>query len=133
MDFALIHKERLHHGPRGSEMMLVGDVTSKFCIIIDDMSDTAETICSASHVLVEKGATKVVAIITHGILSGDALERINKSPLTEVIVSNSVPQGEHKDKSSKIRVMDVSVIFAEAIRRIHNGESVSFLADVVPY
>lgn len=133
MDFALIHKERLHHGPRGSDMMLVGDVLGKFCIIIDDMSDTAETICSASQVLMEKGATKVVAIITHGILSGDAINRINKSPLTEVIVSNTVPQQQHKLKSPKIQVMDVTVIFAEAIRRIHNGESVSFLQDVVPY
>jgi ribose-phosphate pyrophosphokinase len=133
MDFALIHKERSHHGPRGSEMMLVGDVENKFCIIIDDMSDTAETICSAARVLMEHKATKCVAIITHGILSGDAIDRINKSPLEQVIVSNTVPQDEHQKKSEKIKVMDVTVVFAEAIRRIHNGESVSFLADKVPY
>lgn len=81
----------------------------------------------------EKGATNVIAIITHGIFSGDALARINASCLTEVIVSNTVPQREHMEKCDKIRVMDVTVIFAEAIRRIHNGESVSFLADIVPY
>ncbi|KAJ3315468.1 ribose-phosphate pyrophosphokinase [Boothiomyces sp. JEL0838] len=133
MDFALIHKEKYHHGPRGSTMMLVGDVEHKDCIIIDDMSDTADTICSAANKLVEKGATSVVAIITHGILSGEALDRIEKSPLKEVIVSNTVPQEEHMKKCSKIRVMDVTIIFAEAIRRIHNGESVSFLQDIVPY
>ncbi|KAJ3259861.1 ribose-phosphate pyrophosphokinase [Boothiomyces macroporosus] len=133
MDFALIHKEKYHHGPRGSTMMLVGDVENKDCIIIDDMSDTADTVCSAANKLVEKGATSVVAIITHGILSGEALDRIEKSPLKEVIVSNTVPQEEHMKKCSKIRVMDVTIIFAEAIRRIHNGESVSFLQDIVPY
>ncbi|KAI8896041.1 phosphoribosyltransferase-like protein [Globomyces pollinis-pini] len=133
MEFALIHKERQHHGPRGSEMMLVGDVAGKDCIIIDDMSDTSDTICSAAQVLVDKGATSVVAIITHGILSGMAIERIEKSPLREVIVSNTVPQKEHMEKCSKIKVMDVAIIFAEAIRRIHNGESVSFLQDAVPY
>ncbi|KAJ3276524.1 ribose-phosphate pyrophosphokinase [Terramyces sp. JEL0728] len=124
MDFALIHKEKNHHGPRGSTMMLVGEVENKDCIIIDDMSDTADTICSAAHKLVEKGATSVVAIITHGILSGAALDRIEKSPLKEVIVSNTVPQEEHMKKCSKIRVMDVTIIFSEAIRRIHNGDFV---------
>jgi ribose-phosphate pyrophosphokinase len=133
MEFALIHKERSHHGPRGSEMMLVGDVQNKFCIIIDDMADTADTICQAAQVLMENGATRCVAIITHGILSGKAVDRINESLLEQVIVSNTVPQCEHLAKSKKIEVIDVSVVFAEAIRRIHNGESVSFLADRVPY
>jgi ribose-phosphate pyrophosphokinase len=81
----------------------------------------------------DKGAIKVVAIITHGILSGSAIDRINKSPLVEVIVSNTVPQDDHMKKCSKIRVMDVTSIFAESIRRIHNGESVSFLQNAVPY
>jgi ribose-phosphate pyrophosphokinase len=133
MEFALIHKERSHHGPRGSEMMLVGEVQSKFCIIIDDMSDTADTIVQAAKVLMDNGASGCLAIITHGILSGDAIDRINQSPLEQVIVGNTVPQAEHVAKSDKIKVMDVSVVFAEAIRRIHNGESVSFLADRVPY
>lgn len=133
MDFALIHKERMHNGPRGSEMMLVGDVKDKQCIIVDDMSDTGDTICAASRVLMENGASSVMAIITHGLLSGKAIARIQRSPLKEVIVSNTVPQEEHVKQCSKIRVMDVTTIFAEAIRRIHNGESVSFLADRVPY
>jgi ribose-phosphate pyrophosphokinase len=81
----------------------------------------------------ENGATRCVAIITHGILSGNAVERINQSPLEKVIVTNTVPQDDHLAKSEKIKVIDVSVVFAEAIRRIHNGESVSFLADRVPY
>ena len=133
MDFALIHKERSHHGPRGGVAMLVGDVSGKACIIIDDMSDTAETICAAAQTLMDKGATTVKAIITHGIFSGPAVERINSSVLSEVIVSNTVPQDAHQAQSSKIMTMDVTSIFAEAIRRIHNGESVSFLQDVVPY
>jgi ribose-phosphate pyrophosphokinase len=114
-------------------MFLVGDVKDKYCIIIDDMSDTATTICTAAQVLKNHGATKCIAIITHGILSGNALYKINKSPLDSVIVSNTVPQVENMKKCNKIKVMDVAIIFAEAIRRIHNGESVSFLADTVPY
>lgn len=132
-NFALIHKERAHNGPRGSDMMLIGDVKDKFCIIIDDMADTADTIIAASQVLKDKGAKNVIAIITHGILSGNAITKINNSCLEQVICSNTVPQEENMKKSSKIKVMDVTIIFSEAIRRIHNGESVSFLADVVPY
>jgi ribose-phosphate pyrophosphokinase len=114
-------------------MMLVGDVKDKFCIIIDDMADTADTIIAASQVLKDKGAKNVIAIITHGILSGNAITKINNSCLEQVICSNTVPQEENMKRSSKIKVMDVTIIFSEAIRRIHNGESVSFLADVVPY
>lgn len=82
--------------------------------------------------LVNKGATKIYALITHGIMSGDAVRRIQESRIDEVIVSNSVPQSEHLKACSKMKVFDVAPIFAESIRRIHNGESVSFLFDVVP-
>ncbi|KAH6590735.1 hypothetical protein BASA61_005156 [Batrachochytrium salamandrivorans] len=134
MDFALIHRERRHtESPASSSMILVGDVRDKVCILIDDIADTSFTITRAAKILVENGATKIVALITHGILSGDAIERISASAIDELIVSSSVPQESHTANCSKIRVIDIAPIFAEAIRRIHNGESVSFLFDVVPY
>lgn len=81
----------------------------------------------AASVLATCGATKVYAVITHGILSGNSLDLINKSMLHEVAVSTSVPQKEHQEKCKKLKTFEVAPIFAEAIRRIHNGESVSFL------
>ncbi|KAI9342483.1 phosphoribosyl synthetase-associated domain-containing protein [Zopfochytrium polystomum] len=110
-----------------SDMMLVGDVAGRVCILVDDIADTSFTITKAARVLKDEGATKIYAIITHGIMSGDAIDRISKSCIDEVIVSNTVPQDEHVAGCSKIKIFDVGGIFAEAIRRIHNGESVSFL------
>ncbi|KAI9183791.1 phosphoribosyltransferase-like protein [Polychytrium aggregatum] len=133
MDFALIHKERRHAASSATDMMLVGDVKDKVCILIDDIADTSYTMTKAAALLVEKGATKIYAVITHGIMSGNAISRIQESPIDEVIVSNTVPQATHMEQSSKIREFDVAAIFAEAIRRIHNGESVSFLFEQVPY
>ncbi|EGF82883.1 hypothetical protein BATDEDRAFT_29573 [Batrachochytrium dendrobatidis JAM81] len=134
MDFALIHRERRNtESPASSSMILVGDVRDRVCILIDDIADTSFTITRAAKILVENGATKIVAIITHGILSGDAISRITASNIDELVVSSSVPQQEHTESCSKIKVIDIAPIFAEAIRRIHNGESVSFLFDAVPY
>ncbi|KAJ3194469.1 ribose-phosphate pyrophosphokinase [Irineochytrium annulatum] len=134
MDFALIHKERRIHATtqQSSDMMLVGDVKDKVCILIDDIADTSFTITKAAKVLVDHGATKIYALITHAIMSGDAIERIRASHIDEVIVSNSVPQEEHIKACDKMKVFDVAPIFGEAIRRIHNGESVSFLFEFTP-
>ncbi|KAG2184476.1 hypothetical protein INT43_000385 [Umbelopsis isabellina] len=130
MDFALIHKERRHvEKPNKADMMLVGDVRDKVCILIDDIADTSFTITKAAKVLHDNGAVKIYAIITHAIMSGDAVERIQKSYLDEVIVSNTVPQDVHVQRCNKIKVFNVAPLFAEAIRRIHNGESVSMLFD----
>lgn len=130
MDFALIHKERRHaEKPNKADMMLVGDVRDKVCILIDDIADTSFTITKAAKVLRDNGAVKIYAIITHAIMSGDAVERIQRSYLDEVIVSNTVPQDEHVKRCSKIKVFNVAPVFGEAIRRIHNGESVSMLFD----
>jgi ribose-phosphate pyrophosphokinase len=138
MDFALVHKDRRRNQNLGSgttlalsEMILVGSVKDRVCILIDDIADTCFTITKAAKLLNRSGATKIYALITHGLLSGDALDRINKSPIDELIVSNTVPQEEHLTNSTKVKVIDVAPIFGEAIRRIHNGESVSFLFDVV--
>ncbi|CAG8484003.1 237_t:CDS:2 [Paraglomus occultum] len=128
VEFALIHKERrLQHKPHKADMMLVGQVRDKVCIMIDDIADTSITITRAAKVLVENGAKKVYAIITHAIMSGDAIKRIQQSAIDQVIVSDSIPQDEHLVQCSKIKVFEIAPIFAEAIRRVHNGESVSAL------
>ncbi|KAI7900903.1 phosphoribosyltransferase-like protein [Cokeromyces recurvatus] len=128
MDFALIHKERMR-AKRGDDLMLVGDVRNKVCILIDDIADTSFTITKAAKLLHENGATTIYALITHAILSGDAVERIEKSYLDHVIVSDSVPQDDHLRQCKKFSILPVAVLFAEAIRRIHFGESISTLFD----
>ncbi|KAI8592218.1 phosphoribosyltransferase-like protein [Geranomyces variabilis] len=132
MDFALIHKER--RVAAGSELILVGDVKDRVCILVDDIADTSFTITRAAALLTKSGATHITALITHAILSGNACERIVNSTIDEVVVSNSVPQDQHMAEcGGKLKVFDVAGVFAEAIRRIHNGESVSFLFEETPY
>ena len=108
-------------------MMLVGNVKGRVCILIDDLVDTANTITRAAKLLRKEGAGTIYALITHGVLSGDALSRVNASALDKVIVTNSVPQDEHRRLCPKLEVLDVSAIFVEAIRCIHHGESISVL------
>jgi len=131
LDFALIHKERKKANEVAS-MVLVGDVKDRIAIIIDDMADTCGTICQAADKLMEAGAKKVYAILTHGILSGPAIHRVNNSKFEAVVVTNTIPQNTHMQNCDKIQKIDVSMIFAEAIRRTHNGESVSYLFANVP-
>ncbi|CCD26070.2 ribose phosphate diphosphokinase subunit PRS5 NDAI_0G02930 [Naumovozyma dairenensis CBS 421] len=109
--------------------MVVGDVRNKVCIIVDDLVDTSYTITRAAKLLKDQGATKVYALITHGIFSGDALNRINQSSIDKLIISNTIPQDKTVQFLGKDRVdvIDVSRVFGEAIRRIHNGESISML------
>ncbi|KAK6454480.1 phosphoribosylpyrophosphate synthetase [Scheffersomyces xylosifermentans] len=111
--------------------MLVGDVKDKVCVLIDDLVDTSYTITRAAKLLKDQGATYVYALVTHGVFSGDAINRVNKSAIDKVITTNSVPQIERMRLlgSDKFEVLDVSRILAESIRRIHNGESVSMLFD----
>jgi ribose-phosphate pyrophosphokinase len=108
-------------------MMLVGDVANKVCVLIDDLADTSNTITRAAKLLKKEGATQVIALLTHGVFSGDAIARINASALDKVIVTNSVPQEEHRRMCPKLEVLEVGSIFAEAIRRVHHGESISAL------
>ena len=105
-------------------MELVGNVKDCECIIIDDMIDTAGTLCKAADELVKNGAKRVYAFATHGLFSGKALDNINNSNLDKVIVTNTIPFKDG-DKCSKIVVLSVGVLIAEAIRRIHNNESLS--------
>ncbi|ORY08343.1 ribose-phosphate pyrophosphokinase I [Clohesyomyces aquaticus] len=132
MPFALIHKERRPtqiSDRQNATMMLVGDVADRTAILIDDLADTSNTITRAAKLLKKERATKVYALVTHGILSGDAIDRINASALDKVVVTNSVDQTDHLKRCSKLEVLEVGNVFAEAIRRVHHGESISVLFD----
>nr|XP_018897389.1 PREDICTED: ribose-phosphate pyrophosphokinase 1 isoform X5 [Bemisia tabaci] len=132
VEFALIHKERKKANEVAS-MVLVGDVKDRVAILVDDMADTCGTICHAAEKLMEAGSTKVYAILTHGIFSGPAISRINNACFEAVVVTNTIPQDTHMKECPKIQCIDVSMMFAEAVRRTHNGESVSYLFSNVPY
>ncbi|XP_037756105.1 ribose-phosphate pyrophosphokinase 2 isoform X3 [Chelonia mydas] len=131
VEFALIHKER-KKANEVDRMVLVGDVKDRIAILVDDMADTCGTVCHAADKLVSAGATKVYAILTHGIFSGPAISRINNAAFEAVVVTNTIPQDEKMKNCPKIQVIDISMILAEAIRRTHNGESVSYLFSHVP-
>ena len=114
-------------------MVLVGHVKDKVAILVDDMADTCGTLCLASQYLTEAGASKVYAIVTHGILSGSALKSIEESSLEKLIVTNTLPQQENQRRCRKIEVIDIGKVLGEVIRRSHYGESVSKLFHEVPY
>ena len=114
-------------------MVLVGHVKDKVAILVDDMADTCGTLCLAATHLAEAGTTKVFAIVTHGILSGNALQSVNESALEKLIVKNTLTQQQNQEKCSKIEVIEIGVVLGEVIRRSHYGESVSKLFHEVPY
>ncbi len=123
---AIIDKRRLR--PNESEVMnVVGDVKGKVAIILDDMIDTAGTMCQAAQALAERGAKEVHGMATHPVLSGPAIERIRQSPMKSVVVTNTIPLREEAQKLKRIKVLSVSELLGEAIRRIHNDDSVSSL------
>lgn len=126
LDLAIIHKER-KKANEVAGMTLVGDVTGKVCILVDDMADTCGTLKLAAQTLIDNGATEVYATVSHGVLSGKAVEIIESSHLKEVVVTNSIPQGDNLLKTNKLKVIDIAPMLAEAIRRTHNGESISVL------
>lgn len=124
-DIAIIDKRRT--GPNQvAEMNVVGDVAGRACLLVDDMVDTAGTLCKAAETLVAQGASKVIACCSHPVLSGKALERLNSSPVAELVTTDSIPI---RDLAScpKITVLSVAPIFGEAIKRIHNEDSISSL------
>jgi len=131
VEFALIHKER-KKANEVDRMVLVGDVQDRVAILVDDMADTCGTICHAADKLVLAGAKKVYAILTHGIFSGPAISRLQNSSFEAVVVTNTTPQDENERQTNKVKIIDISPILAEAIRRTHNGESVSYLFSNVP-
>ena len=125
-DLAIIDKRRPK--PNVAEAMnIIGEVRGKVCVLIDDMIDTAGTLCQAAGSLLDEGATEVVAYITHPVLSGKALERITGSDLTELVVTDTIPLSEEAAASGKIRQLSVAELLAETMRRISLDESVSSL------
>ena len=123
---AIVDKRRPKAGE--SEVMnIIGDVEGKTCIVPDDIIDTAGTLCNAAQALKDAGASKVKAYITHPVLSGPAIERINNSSIDELVVTNSIPLSQEAEKCSKIRVISLAPTIAECIRRLNNEESLSAL------
>ena len=123
---AIIDKRR-ERANESEVMNIIGEVEGKRCLIVDDILDTAGTMCNAARALKNAGAASVSASVTHGVLSGPAIERITESCLEEVIVTNSIPLNENAAKCSKIKVVSIAPLLAEAIRRIHHSDSVSSL------
>lgn len=123
-DLAIIDKRR----PRQNEaqvMHIIGDVNDRDCIIVDDIVDTASTLCRAVEALKEHGAAKVVAYITHPVLSGQAIENINNSVLDEIVVTDTIPLSPEASNCKRIRSLSLSYMIAEAIRRISGAGSLS--------
>ncbi|MBI4395640.1 MAG: ribose-phosphate diphosphokinase, partial [Elusimicrobia bacterium] len=121
---AIIDKRRL--SPHEAAVMhVVGEVKGKIALIIDDLVDTAGTLVKAAQALKDAGALRVMAAAAHGVLAGPAIERINASPVEELVITNSIPLGGKS--SAKVKVLSVAVLLAEAIRRIHQEESISEL------
>ena len=125
-DLAIIDKRR----PKANEaevMNIVGDVQGRTCLLVDDIVDTAGTLCAAAEVLKKNGANKVVAYCTHPVLSGTAIDNVDKSTLDEVVVTDTIPLTKEAKESNKIRQLSVADELAESIRRISNEESLSAL------
>ena len=125
-DLAIIDKRRA--AANVSEVMhVIGDIEGRNCVIMDDMIDTAGTLVKAADVLKERGAKKVFAYCTHAVFSGPAIERIRSSKLDEVVVTDTIPLAADGTKCKKVRQLSVAFLFAETIRRISDGESVTSL------
>ena len=123
---AIVDKRRPKAGE--SEVMnIIGDVDGKDCIILDDIIDSAGTICNAADKLIEIGAKSVTAYVTHGVLTGKALSRIKDSKLKEVVITDTINNTENANELEKIRIIPISVLLGEAIRRISEESSVSSL------
>ena len=125
-DLAIIDKRRTQANV-SQVMQIIGDVKGMSCIMVDDIVDTAGTLCGAAKALKAEGAEKVYAYITHPVLSGKAYENIKKSMLDEIVVTDTIPLHEKAKSIANIRQISVSGMLAETIRRIHEGESVSTL------
>ena len=127
-DLAIVDKRREKAG-QSEVMNIIGDVSGRSCFIIDDIVDSAGTLCNASDALLEQGAIDVYAYVTHGVLSGEAVERVNKSSLTKLIVTDTIEESDLVIKSDKIEVISISSLLGEAIKRISDEKSVSSLFD----
>ncbi|MBU1375511.1 MAG: ribose-phosphate pyrophosphokinase [Alphaproteobacteria bacterium] len=127
-ELAIVDKRR--SGPGKSEVAnIIGDVSGRRCILFDDMIDGGGTLCNAAQALIDGGATEVSAYVTHGVLSGGAVERVQASVLKELVMTDSISAPDRVEKAEKIRYVSCASLIGEAIRRIANEESVSKLFD----
>ncbi len=127
-DLAIVDKRR--SGPAESEVMnIIGEVQGRCCILFDDIVDSAGTLCNAAQALIDQGAKEVSAYVTHGVLSGAAIDRVTKSVLKELVITDSIEAPDLVQGCGKTRVVSVAPLMGEAIRRIANEESVSKLFD----
>lgn len=124
IDLAIIDKRRPHVGV-AEVMNIIGDVNDRTCLLVDDMVDTAGTLCNAAKALKAHGARKVIAYCTHPVLSGNAIENLNNSVLDELVVTDSIPLSQAALSCSRIRQLTLSKMLAEAMRRLSNEESLS--------
>ena len=126
-DLPLAFIDKRRPGPNKIEVLnIIGEVADKNCLIVDDVMDTARTICEVAGILKQNGAKSIYATATHGVLSGQAIVSISDSPITEVVLTNTIPLPPEK-RIAKIKVLSISKLLADAIKRIHNEESVSSL------
>jgi len=126
VDMAIVDKRR--PAPNVAKVMnIIGDVSGKHCILIDDMVDTAGTLCGAAEALLEQGATKVSAYASHGVLSGPATERLAASDLYELVITDSISQPEAVLNTGKVRIISIANLMGEAITRIYDARSISSL------
>ncbi len=127
-DLAIVDKRRPEAG-QSEVMNIIGDVKGQRCIMVDDMCDSGGTLCNAAAALKDAGATAVSAYVTHGVLSNNAVKRVEKSVLDEIVICDTIQPSEEDLKSKSLRVLGVAPLLGEAIRRIANEESVSKLFD----
>jgi len=125
-DLAIIDKRR----PKANVaevMNIIGDVSGRTCLIVDDMIDTANTLCKAASALKERGAERVLAYATHPVFSGQAIDRLLNSDIDQVVVTDTIPLSEEARQSPRVRAVSIAGLLAETLRRINNEESVSYL------
>tara|TARA_B100000686_G_scaffold286996_1_gene312160 strand:- start:2809 stop:3765 length:957 start_codon:yes stop_codon:yes gene_type:complete len=123
-DLAIIDKRRDENN-KSEVMNVIGEVKDKDCVLIDDIVDSAGTLCNAAGALKDRGAKKVCAYIVHPVLSGEAIKKINKSKLDQLVVTDTIPLSDSAKECKKIRVISMAPTLAEAIRRVNNEESIS--------
>jgi len=121
---AIADKERIAHDEKASILQIIGNVKGKTAVVVDDFTITCGTLTRVSETLIEQGAKAVYAVVTHGVLTAGSVERIDKSPIKQLLITDTV-ENQPVTFSPKIEVVSVASLFAEAIKRIHNRESIS--------
>lgn len=127
-----IFSRHRRHPNETSELDLVGEVTGKLCVVVDDIADTGETIIQAAEKLKARGAAAVIAAVVHGVLSDPSIERLNESEVELMITTDTIPLADKVARSSKLRVISVAPLLAAAITRIHTSQSMNELFDKLP-